>query len=778
MSEQKFYPLRGGLDLATPMVEMVPGHVIRADNYEPVERGYRRVDGHERFDGKPKPSAASYWVIDFDAGTAAVGAFAVLTGETSGATAKVLVGSKVRTGTYGASTAAGFIVLYQVTGTFLDNENLQVDAATRCVANGSAISKGTLDQDYILHFDAGTVLIVEDDIVTGATSAATGVALFDMTILTGTVDTSDAAGYLVLVALSGTFADNENLQVSAATRCVADGTTLQWFDDTVMWHGTDREWMRLAREYTRDAIGTVPGSGYQRGDWVFNGDTYAFRDNVDASAGQMFKGTSTGWALQALGSKVKFQTGTVEIVAGDTVTGATSAATGEVTRVALRTGSWSLGTAAGQLIFATITGTFSNGENLQVAAGTRAVANGASSAITLPAGGRYDFTNHNFSGASNLTRMYGCQGVGTAFEWDGTVFVPIETGMTTDTPDHIAEFKNHLFLSFPGGSIQNSGIGGPYAWTILTGASEFSMGHDVVGFLSGFAKSLIVFARNKIGELIGNDATDFSLDPIGEDAGAIEWTAQQIGTPIYLDNLGIRDLRATAAYGDFQMGTISNIVNTIFTDKKADGVSATASMRVRAKNQYWVFWDDDTALVCYLGRKRPEFMTVTLDNTVRCACSSEDSNGDEVIFFGSEDDYVYQFNKGISFDGQAVLAYVVLPYYHAGSPGQVKRFIKATLEADAVDRIAIKVGAEFCYSDFDHPPAVEEEHQVDGGAAHWGANNWDEFTWSSSVCGRAHYRFDGMGENISVRIVSEAFTEEPHTIHGIHHLFTYRRQFR
>ena len=767
-----FFPLRGGLDLATPMIEMAPGRVILGNNYEPVERGYRRMDGVERFDGKSKPSAASYWVIDFDAGTATVAAFAVLTGATSGATAKVLKGAKVRTGTYAASTAAGFIVLYDVSGTFLDDENLQVDSVTKCVANGTAISRGTLDQDYKLNYDAGTVMILEDDIVTGATSGATGVALDDMVILTGTVETLDAAGYVLLVAIVGTFQENENLQVSAATRAVADGTTAQAFV-------TDREWMRLAREYTRDAIAGVPGSGNMRGTWVFNNATYAFRDNEDATAGRMWKGTSTGWAQQALGFRVKFNTGTTEIVANDTVTGVTSGASAVVQRVALRTGSWSAGTAAGQLIFTSIAGgPFTNGENLQVAAATRAVAAAASAAITLSAGGRYDFMNHNFFGASNLKRMYGCNGVDTAFEWDGTIFVPLDTGMTTDTPDHIAEFKNHLMLSFPGGSIQNSSIGAPYGWSPVTGASEFSMGHDVNGFLSGFAKSLIIFGRNRIAELIGNDVTDFALVPVGEDAGAIEWTAQQVGTPIYLDNLGIRDLRATASYGDFKMGTLSSPIFSIFTDKAAEGAVATASVRVRAKNQYWVFWDDDTATVVYLGRKKPEFMTISLDNTVRCACSSEDNNGDEVIFCGSEDDYVYQFNKGISFDGQSVLAYLALPYYHGGTPAQVKRWPKVTLEADAVGRVAIKLGAEFCYSDFDHPPAQQQDFNLDGGAGHWNVNLWDDFTWSSSICGRAHYRFDGLGENISLRIVSEAFTEEPHTLHGLSVLSSPRRIFR
>ena len=69
-------------------------------------------------------------------------------------------------------------------------------------------------------------------------------------------------------------------------------------------------------------------------------------------------------------------------------------------------------------------------------------------------------------------------GSGLAFEFDGTYLVPIRTGMTTDTPSHIAAHRNYLFLSFRG-SLQMSGIGDPYAWSPVLGASEIAMGDTI-----------------------------------------------------------------------------------------------------------------------------------------------------------------------------------------------------------------------------------------------------------------------------------------------------------
>jgi hypothetical protein len=134
--------LRGGLNLVTPAIATPAGNCIAALNYEPEIRGYSRIAGYERFDGRPRPSKASYWVLNFDAGSAAITAGQVVTGATSGATGIAVIDGTLSSGSYGSGNAIGFLVLYGVTGTFQDNENLQVSAATKCVANGVATERG------------------------------------------------------------------------------------------------------------------------------------------------------------------------------------------------------------------------------------------------------------------------------------------------------------------------------------------------------------------------------------------------------------------------------------------------------------------------------------------------------------------------------------------------------------------------------------------------------------------------------------------------------------
>ena len=674
----KFYALVGGVDMVTADIIMPPGRARASSNYEPTERGYQRIVGIERFDGRPKPSDASYWILDYDAGTA---------------------------------------------------------------------------------------VISEGDTVTGADSGATGEALIDAVIESGSYAGNDAAGYLVLVNVSATsYQNNENLQVSAATKSVADGAETEVGADTDALSTT---YLEDAIETTRDDIAAVPGSGNMRGVRSYNGATYAFRDNAGGTAVDMYKSTTAGWVLQDLGETFTFTSGgTTEIAEGDTVTGSVSGETAVVKRVILTSGTWAGGDAAGRLIVYSVSGAF-QAENLLVSAADLATIAADAVPNTLAAGGRFEFVNYNFGGHSSTNRMYGCDGVSLGFEWDGAVFVPILTGMTTDTPAHLIAHKKHLFYSFAGGSVQHSGIGTPYVWTILSGAAEIGIGQEVTGFARNASTVLTIFGRNSISLLYGADAATWDLVTLTEEAGAIEWTAQLIGTPVYMDDRGLRSLMTTEAFGDFQLGTLTKLVEPVFKAKKKAGITAQASVRVRAKDQYRLFWSDGTGLTMYLGRKKPEIMEFDLGLVVHCIDSGEDSSGNEIIFFGSTDGYIYQLDAGTSLDGSKVTAFMRLPFNHVGSPSQHKHWRKMTLETDAAINSTIGVLADFGYGDPEQPVADEQTFNIQGGGGYWDLDNWNEFYWSAQAVGTAQVHIDGEGTNISISLLSDATYEEPHTHHGL-----------
>ena len=139
--KQEFYPLGGGLDLLTPAIAFKPGRCIDVQNYEPeISGGYRRIDGHERFDGRPSPSLAAYFVLTVDTpGNLAVGN--TVTNLAVTATAKVL------------SITGSSVVLGRMTGTaFASGVALYVAAVFKATTTAAAdISPSqSLDADYTL----------------------------------------------------------------------------------------------------------------------------------------------------------------------------------------------------------------------------------------------------------------------------------------------------------------------------------------------------------------------------------------------------------------------------------------------------------------------------------------------------------------------------------------------------------------------------------------------------------------------------------------------------
>src|SRR5579859_3320132 len=62
VTQTKYYPFNGGIDVVTPALSVDPGFALALVNYEPwYNGGYRRVDGFERFSGAAKPSAAVFY---------------------------------------------------------------------------------------------------------------------------------------------------------------------------------------------------------------------------------------------------------------------------------------------------------------------------------------------------------------------------------------------------------------------------------------------------------------------------------------------------------------------------------------------------------------------------------------------------------------------------------------------------------------------------------------------------------------------------------------------
>lgn len=606
-------------------------------------------------------------------------------------------------------------------------------------------------------------------------SSLTGVAVGDVinnlaVTVTGKVIAVEGQDIVYTKAV-GAFAVSGTLYVGATPVGTIQSITTYAGSPEVHAH-----YKAAAADIYRADIAKPPGSGRIRGGVTFNGVTYVWRDNAGGTAMDVHKSTSAGWVQVPLGFTVAFNTGASTAPAdGATITGATSGATGVVKRVVLTSGTTWVG-GSGILVFTTITGTFQAAENLQVGGVTKAVAVGAQAAITLAPGGRVQTVVGNLTGSVSATRVYGCDNVNKGFEFDGTVYVPITTGMAADTPTNVAVHKNMLFFSF-GPSSQNSGVGTPYVWSPVFGANEIALPDAVTAYdsLPGDATTgaLAIYTQKDVFLLYGTSPGTFNLVNLGKETGSARYTAQTMTESYALDNRGVVSLKTSRDYGNFDSATLTFPIRPFMQQRRG---TARASGINHEKSQYRLFFEDASALYCTIVNGRlMGSMPVQLLDTMNCWWEGTSATGAETSFTGGDSGYVYKMDTGPDFDGAAIVAGLKLNFNPQGNSRVLKRYRFATFEVTGTGFAKFHFAYALAYDDPDVDQAPLETQTVSFSSSYWDTMVWDEFVWDGRTLAPTEAECLGTAQNIAVILQSNSRYDQPYTINSITFDFTPRR---
>ncbi len=396
---------------------------------------------------------------------------------------------------------------------------------------------------------------------------------------------------------------------------------------------------------------------------------------------------------------------------------------------------------------------------------------------TLVKGGRYEFVNHNFSGASTGMKVYGCDGKNKGFSWDGTTYVEITTTGSPETPQHVAAHKNRLFYSI-NGSVMISAPGDPSGtWVAASTAGEIGTGDLITAMMplpgNNSTGSLAVYGRNKTSILYGASTDTWNMANVGIDSGAIAYTVQYVGGALALDDRGVTSLTAVQEFGNFAASSISKAVQP-FIDSKVG--LAIASSVLRSQDQYRIYFTDGTGLAFRPSREGPSaVMPFTYPDAVTCICSGENSSGVEVVYFGSDNGMVYQAEKGTSFDGSAIDAWIRLSFNAERGPLVIKKWRRATVEADIPSYVALSMTYEMDYGDSSFPIVALQTSTQEGGGGYWDQFTWDEFTWDSPIIGQPKFSLSGSSQNISLLFNSNDDLSQPYSIQSVLLQYTPRR---
>jgi len=523
-----------------------------------------------------------------------------------------------------------------------------------------------------------------------------------------------------------------------------------------------KSYLRGARNYYRSLINKPAGSGGILGGFVLNSDVYAWRNDVTPTYAVLHKATTAGWVAITLSDYLRYDNGTAEIYEGDVITGLSSGHTATVRRVNIGAGSYPGPThASGRLCITGATGSFTNAEYLQVGGVSKCQAVGTKTASTMLKNGEFQHIVTNFYGATNMRRVYGCDGVNRAFEFDGTYFMNIETGMTVDTPKFIEAHRNHLFLGFPGGSLQNSGVGEPDIWTPRLGAAEIGVGDDITGLKSNGNDQLAIATTVSLQVLRGTSNLDWILKSVSDSIGSRSFTMQEAGgNTLFLDRSGVNTIIPIQATQDLGTDAISRNVRKTLDAKYLGSIDA---LHAAKKNQYRLFFDDKSALVAtFFGQKLMGWMPMLYAHQFTRTWAGEDDNELTRLYAGTDDGYVMEMDIGTSFDGESTLSFVQLPFNYHKSPDRNKRFHKITLEVDSPSEITLQLATDFDYGSGGQSSRFSVLSSPTGGL--WDTSAWENFFWDSSVLSSPEINIDGIGRNLGIIILHDDDVDETFTL--------------
>ena len=714
-----YWPLGGGLDVTTPALSVKPGRALALNNYEPwFNGGYRRVDGFERFDGRPKPSEQTFIGFEVsDASSLTLGD--TVTGDTSSASGTV-IGIYIDDGTFGTDSI-GIAAGAKLTGAFQLDEPCNTGAFT-IDRTPTLLFAPDNNTELVWKLEAQDLYRVDIAIVPGAGNVL-GVwqRLSDVFAIRDNIGAT--AGILHLSSATGWTTTG----ITMADYIFFDaGGAISWRDlpvegDTITGgtsgaSGTVHRMVQLGGSVVDpngDAHGyivltSVTGTPFTDGEDLNEGGTkFAEADGVGATFSfpingdyrfenhNFFGGSSTyrTYGVSSVGPAFEIDENNVvspilfpqqAIISDPPVDGDDDdpANQPEFNKPYL------LEIHRNHLFLAYPGGRFAHSVN------------------GLP------LLFDGFLGAAEF-------GVGDEI-----------TGLQSVVGGVLAITTERMTMGLFGKTILD--------WEMRTIAEKTG------GKLHSVQKLDTVYAMGDLG--ITSLARS---DTFGDFIGA---TVSQLIQPI------VTELRPKTT--DSTIVRESNQYRVYFSDNTALIMYVpNAGMNADQRT---------------LTRLQVQFGQITYPLPVNRIYNTEDETGMETTYFASDDGFAYQDQIGFNFDGAAVQSACRLVFNQIGSPAYRKRFRRAVLELQSQKPLELKVISDLTYGSEDSASGNSDLDLAAGGGF-WDVDNWDEFFYDGQTVSTAQAGLTGTGTNIGLLIYNITAVARPFILQGITLHYEHRR---
>jgi len=315
-----------------------------------------------------------------------------------------------------------------------------------------------------------------------------------------------------------------------------------------------------------------------------------------------------------------------------------------------------------------------------------------------------------------------------------------------------------------------------------SGSGSIALDDQVVGIKS-FRADLIIFCKNSIYKLSNiNDADTIAITPITKNVGCLDGhSIQEIGGDLlFLSPDGFRLVAGTDRIGDVELGSVSRqIQSVVSTVAKSIGSFTISSAVLRSKSQYRFFYSAPTGTTStskgIIGTITPNGFewSETIGIQAQGFASGFDFSNIEQIYHGDSAGYVYNHNKGNSFNPAGVTTNVdaryKTPNLDFGDAGTLKslHYAKISFTPEGAIQPNLKVSYDFDSLDRLQPPLYALDEIPTPAVFGSVASLFGSSVFGSSGDPMVRTAVQGSGHNIAFKIFSQD-TKAPYSINGFY----------
>lgn len=392
---------------------------------------------------------------------------------------------------------------------------------------------------------------------------------------------------------------------------------------------------------------------------------------------------------------------------------------------------------------------------------------------TLNPGGWYDdFKVDRFPDTSSELILVTAGGADKAIWFDGTKFTKINDFFSGVYPTSIEVLPSKILaMGYPNGSTMYSALNSAHDFDVSSGGAEIALGDPILGILVQPNESHVIFQRNKVHVIYGTSPADFRKTILSSRAGALPRTIQNYMEPMFVSDKGLTLLSRVQQFGDFEQANVTQRVERVMNAQRA---LITCAYSVGEKNQYRLCYEDGSGIIATFDNGAVVGFS-TFDTgvkVVRVASTCKQNDGKERIFFGSDDGYVYEADKGNSFDGDEYTSVCRPAFNFIGNtkyrnPEMRKRFKKLMLEVRTRGISSIRLAPELDFDGVETPAHTVIDNRFIGPGGYWGEGIWGEFVWSAATVLQVEFYLTAVARNISPTFFSTSRVESPHTMNSL-----------